>query len=623
MTAAIGLSSCNKVLNTTDLAGISGSQVWSSTATADDYLYNTYSTVLSRGWTGGATAQGPTEILTVDAYTLNNIGYGAVYNDNNTPLIFSGTLTNNNNPDVGYNDFSALFQCNTIISNVEASTGISASDKVGLIAQAQFLRALCNYYEARAFGKIIWIDTVLSATQNLRLPTVPTVAQSWQYVIQDLEAAAANLPATSSPGLANKYVADAFLSEACLEAIAYSNYPSAPTFSAGDSLVQLAISSAKAVIGSGQYTLDANYAEMFNGTNPNASEIMLNRSLNAINTEMQNTPILWLVCNLNNSYITAYGGSPALTNNSMFQAWGSANPTQNMADDYLVIDQHNPSVALPWYETSQFNSAVNMSTRASLTDIPHNAGETDLSYGIVNPASGQTMWTLTNKGRDARWAASIISDSTVLAGETLTTCVLGNANRWMQIDKITPYNSITNLYWNKDVWPVSPDYLYSNPTTFSYPIMRLARVYLNLAEAYLLEGDISDAVAAFNETRMVHGQLPPSTAADLATAWTDYKRERRVELTLESDYYWSLLRWGLYGGDANHGNAPVGDIPELDSVPRVMDISKDRMKYVIVTGPFYSSDNVRHFDYPRRYLFPIDYTTFILPNANIVQNPGW
>jgi hypothetical protein len=620
---AAGIFSCRKILDTQNLSAISGDQVWNSTATANDYLYNTYASVLTRGWTAGATVQGPTQIMEVDAYTLNNISYGAVYNGNNAPQIFGGTLNNNNNPDVGYDNFSQVFQCNTIISNVQSSSGISAADKVNLIAQAKFLRALCYYYEARAFGKIVWIDTLLSPKQDLRLPTVPTVAQSWKYVIRDLQDAVAGLPATSPTGLANKYVAEAFLSEACLEALAYAHYPDPPNVQPDDPLLELAVSSARDVITNGGYALDPNYGEMFNGTNPAASEILFSRTLNSINTQVQNTPILWLVINLNNSYIQQYDGSPSITVSTTFQAWGSANPTQNMADDYLVVDQQDPTTALPWYETSQFINSVTHSARPGTTDIPHNTGETDLSYGTVDPASGQTMWTLTNVGRDARWAASIISDSTELAGQTMTTCVKGNATRWMQIYQITKYNSITNLYWNKMVWPVSPGFFYTNPTNYSYPIMRLGRVYLNLAEAYLLQGNVADAVTAFNRTRVVHGQLPPSRAADLTAAWTDYKRERRVDLTLENDYYWSLLRWGLYGGEANHGNAPVGDIPELDSVPRVMDISKDRMKYVIVTGPFFSSNNVRHFDYPRRYLFPISYNKFILPNNNIVQNPGW
>jgi hypothetical protein len=613
--------SCKKILNVPDLSAISGSQVWGNTNTAYDFVYQTYSDVLGYQWTGGT--GNPTQQLAEDAYTVDNLTYANIYGQNYTENIFSGTLNNNDDADEGYNDFRRILECNQIIDNVAASSGISASDKVELIAHGYFLRGITNYYEARAFGKIVWIDTVLTQNEQLRLPTVSSPAQSWHYVIQDLEAAAAGLPTTPTPGLANKYVAEAFLSEACLEAEAYSNYPNGPSFSPGDTLLQRAISSAQDVIANGGYAMDANYGEMFNGGNPNASEIIFSEYFNSVTETMLSTPMQWEVVNLTNGYIQKYGGSPMLNNPGIFQAWNTSGPTQNLAEDYLVVDQNNPSQALPWDSTSQFKTAVSESTRPSLTDIPHNAGETDVQYGIVNPASGQTVWTLSNVGRDARWAASIISDSTHFQGETLTTCILGNATRWMNIFGITGDNSLSNLYWSKGVWTVSPNYFYTTPTNYAFVIMRLGRVYLNLAEAYLLEGDLGDAVAALNQTRTIHGNLPPSTASDLATAWTDYKRERRVDLTTEGDYYWSLLRWGLYGGAANHGNPQVGDIPELDQAPLVMDISKDRMKFNVVTGSFYALNNVRKFDYPRRYLFPIAYTQYILPNPNIVQNPGW
>jgi hypothetical protein len=95
-----------------------------------------------------------------------------------------------------------------------------------------------------------------------------------------------------------------------------------------------------------------------------------------------------------------------------------------------------------------------------------------------------------------------------------------------------------------------------------------------------------------------------------------------VELTLEGDYYWSLLRWGMFGGDANHGNAEAGNIPELEITPTVMDISHDRMGYVITKGAYFSQNNQRHFDYPRRYLFPIPQDQ-INQNSSFQQNPGW
>ena len=81
---------------------------------------------------------------------------------------------------------------------------------------------------------------------------------------------------------------------------------------------------------------------------------------------------------------------------------------------------------------------------------------------------------------------------------------------------------------------------------------------MNKAEALLClaksdPSKLSEAVATFNQTRTVHGGLPESEASTLVEAWKDYKIERHVELPMEGDYYWSLLRWGKYGEEANDG----------------------------------------------------------------------
>lgn len=206
----------------------------------------------------------------------------------------------------------------------------------------------------------------------------------------------------------------------------------------------------------------------------------------------------------------------------------------------------------------------------------------------------------------------------------MTTCIKGNATRWMKINGAAYYVSLSNMYWRKGMYNnVSPRIYVGIPTDYHYVDMRLGRVYLNLAEAYLLKGDLANALLNLNKTRVTHGKLPASTASSLAEAWTDYKRERRVDLVLENDYYWSLLRWGRYGGDANSGNASGAIIPELAETPKVMDIARNRKSFSIVEGPFYGSNNVRAFNPQRRYLFPIPQSLIDNNSSFGPQNTGW
>lgn len=116
----------------------------------------------------------------------------------------------------------------------------------------------------------------------------------------------------------------------------------------------------------------------------------------------------------------------------------------------------------------------------------------------------------------------------------------------------------TNYLWRKGVYINDWRIFVDVPTDYHYVIFRYGRALLNKAEALLClaksdPSKLSEAVATFNQTRTVHGGLPESEASTLVEAWKDYKIERHVELPMEGDYYWSLLRRGKYGEEANDG----------------------------------------------------------------------
>jgi len=612
MVTALTNSSCKKVLDTKPFDKISESIIWSSRANAETFIYSTYG--LMYDYAGGPAT---------DPRTTNTLGFDGIYGG--SASVF--TETTDRTSDFGFNNWGTVRRCNQIITQVGASTGISDADKKELIAEGKFLRAMTYYSVARTIGRIVWIDKLLTPTDSLLLSSTANPTESYEYIIKDLEDAVTDLPVTKIAGRANKYTAAAMLSEVCLQALAYQNYPAAPGGNASDPLLTESIANAQLVISQGGYTMETDYGSMFNDIKPNSNEIIFGIYQVALNTTCDGTPMQLYTPNVNNgSLIRGGGGTPTFTAAfNVFEAWCQHGPTQNMADDYLTIDKTNANLALPWYQTSQYLSAVNENTAIPISTIPQASGETSVKHGVINSGSSETIWTLTNQNRDARFNASILSDSSSrFYGEILTTGIRGNATRWLKINGSAYYLSLSNMYWKKGEYNnVSPRIYVGVPTDYHYVVSRLGKVYLNLAEAYLLKGDLPNALLNLNQTRTVHGQLPASTASSLADAWTDYKRERRVDLVLENDYYFSLLRWGRYGGNANHGNAAGATIPELTELPRVMDISKDRLSYSVVQGPFYSSNNVRVFDNTRRYLFPIA-QGYLDQNAKFgPQNPGW
>ena len=159
-----------------------------------------------------------------------------------------------------------------------------------------------------------------------------------------------------------------------------------------------------------------------------------------------------------------------------------------------------------------------------------------------------------------------------------------------------------------------------------YVITRLGEMYMNMAEAYLLKGNVAKAVEALNATRVQHGGLPASKASTLDEAWKDYIRERRVEMAYESggDIYFSYLRWGKYGGASNYGN-PAGDvIVDLNRPVYKISITSDRKSFCVNQLTLLNSWN-RNFT-TRRYLFPIPQGSIDTRSAAgivDVQNEGW
>ena len=229
--------------------------------------------------------------------------------------------------------------------------------------------------------------------------------------------------------------------------------------------------------------------------------------------------------------------------------------------------------------------------------------------------------------RDARLDGCIVYDKSTWVGEKIGLNLAGNLSMGVR-DKEDGgwYNTTTGYYWRKcNIANPEPRAFYSCLVALHYNIARTGEAYMNLAEAYLCKGQVNDAVNALNATRTKHGQLPASKASTLEQAWTDYMRERRVEMANEGgDIYFSYLRWGKYGGYANYGRQPGDIIYDLDRPVYKIEINRDRTAFIINQLTLLGSAN-RNFT-TRRYLFPIPVSFLNTREAyglDHEQNPEW
>ena len=252
----IGLSCKKNILDTQPFDKFTESTVWSTRANADAFVYNAYNNIVAGLYASN---------IELDCYTNNSI-------DNAGTAVTREEITRDF--DIGFNKFASIRRCNLIIQEVTLSKTLTDLDKTQLIAEAKFLRAMTNFWLAKRFGRIVWVDHMISTdTTDFSLP-LETVSSTWAKIMQDCDDAIAGLPATSLAGRANKYSAFALKTFVGLQAGAYTTDPT---------YFQKVVDAADSIINKGGYSLDANYEGLFNEQGRYSKELILATYKSAVN----------------------------------------------------------------------------------------------------------------------------------------------------------------------------------------------------------------------------------------------------------------------------------------------------------------------------------------------------
>lgn len=635
------LGSCSDVMDTKPMESYDEALVWSSSATADAFALGVYNDVV-----GYYTGSGAWEALTPNGIQSSQVSRGEGHNGTVTEEDLSAST------DYGFGRFGQLRSCNKLIEKATASTSLSESKRKELVAEGRLLRGMLFFDMTRKMGRFVPIREVLSVEDKeaMKLKATANVAESYKLVMEDLTAACEGMPETSAVGRANKYAAHLIRSRAALQAYAYT----------GDaSYLDLAITSAQAVIE--RYPLTSDYASMFNQSASGGEIVWAKYYLAEAFSVGSTADMVRVAPNVSTDDNTNAQCPRPLKNAKArtFEAWATLFPTQDLVDQYLVIDQKDQTAKL-WYEASQFVDNVDILDASAITTagqvdqynqkngqprrIPspqdlqsggHNKEGSPLfrAYYRVKGGVDKSISDLMYEHRDKRMDATILRDGSSYMGELLTMNLDGNVAQGVR-DKEDGgwYNTSTGYYWRKTLrTSYEPNINYAVKTNYHYVLARSGEAYMNLAEAKLLKKDITGAVEALNKTRTTHGGLPASTASTEKEAWRDYIRERRVEMAMENgDIYFSYLRWGKYGGYANDGREPsVGQdqgavIKDLNRPVYKIQMSRDYKQALIGQVTLAGVWN-RNFT-ARRYLFPIPQNVIEqrrLYGIEDAQNAGW
>ncbi|MDF2515807.1 MAG: RagB/SusD family nutrient uptake outer membrane protein [Sphingobacterium sp.] len=462
-------------------------------------------------------------------------------------------------------------------------------------AEARFFRAYFYFDKLKRFGDVPWYDKVIDKDdeEQLKKPRDPR-ALIVDNIIADLDYAIKYLPfekKDSNTERATKWTALALKSRVALFEGTFRKYHTEFNLPGANGLLEIAADAALEVIKSGQYSIyngagTNSYGALFNSVNSIPSEIILARKF---------SDALQIWHNVNYYTITASYGKPGLD--------------KNLVDSYLMNDG------------SRFTDKPNYRTMTFKEEVQNR-----------DPRLSQTIRT---PGYKRIGGAAPVAPS------------FGN--------------SVTGYQLIKFVGDVKYDNF--NRSENDMPIFRYAEVLLNYAEAKaelgkLNQSDLDMSIKLLRDRvgmpnmNMEQANLKPdpfleedykNVSGNLKGVILEIRRERRIELVMESFRWDDILRWksgklvtrqfkGMYfpgTGKFDLDNDGKDDIwiyeGEKPTAPGVQLLKLGSE----ISLEFGNSGNVivnplikKVFDENKDYLYPIPVQELQL-NTNLKQNPGW
>ena len=484
--SAFTLCSCNDFLDREEDSFIDKTATFDSYNRTKQYLTYAYS-LLPEGLNrfsgdallGAATDDACFAIESSNIQQFNNGSWNALSNpDNVWDRYFAGiakccTLLENSN------------HINLDISRLDPAKRVEYENNLKDIrmwrAEAHFLRAYFNFELLKRYGPIPIIKSTLDINKDYSDTPRPTMKEVVEFIANDCDIAADSLELTpwrnmnDAFGRATKGAALALKSRLLLYAasplyvdfgdIDEANKPSDAT------LWKAAADAAKAVIDLNQYALAPAYDDLFKNDFQNKEYIFVRRYPSNSDFEKSNFPV-------------SYGGK------------GGTNPSQNLIDDYEMLD----GTAFDWSDPVK----------------------------AAHPF----------ENRDERLLATVLMNGVLFKGKRVATYP-GGADAMPN-----PNATKTGYYLRKFLNENVNIQTGGGSDGHVVPLFRLAEIYLNYAEALNEYDPTNPDIAVYLNKIRERVSLPdvPSVLTQEQMR-TLIHHERRVELAFEEHRFWDVRRW--------------------------------------------------------------------------------
>lgn len=453
-------------------------------------------------------------------------------------------------------DYDGIRRCNAFLENYQKAQG-RESVKESMAAEVRFIRAYLYFYLTQFYGDVQLVKKTLLTTDPEVYGTRQGKAEVVDFILTELEEAAAKLPTTQTGANLGRVTKGAALALKARVALYNEKW-------------DVAEKAAKDVMDLGIYQLYSN------GSTDSSYKELFTYKGKLINGKNKETILARM-----------YSADALIYHNMSREAhvpdqasrW---NPTKALVDAYLCTDGLPIDKSPLYKEDTYANLFANRDPRMAQT--------------ILTPGS---PWGGRQDGRN------LSSSSTW--GTFMTPKFISNKRGCV---------TITGFYFIKYV-EVPVVGLVSKDENDIH-LIRFAEVLLTYAEARLEQGKLTqaDIDLTINKLRQRVG-MKPMTLTELAANGldlrTEVRRERRVELALEGQRYFDILRW-------KQGDLLAADVKGMKKTLayRASDVSNmaaDAQGYII-------ANKNRVFTDPKNYLWPISLTQY-QRNPNLGQNPGW
>jgi hypothetical protein len=525
--------------------------------------------------------------------------------------------------------WKGIRDCNTLIENIHMVQDMSDAEKKQWKAEASFLKAYYHFLLLSEYGPIPIVDNNLPISADVdevRVKRMP-VDDVFRYIVNTIDKAAADLPirrtSDNNLGRVDKVIALAIKSRVLLYAASplfngdaefyenFTNLDGTKLFNtnydpekwkkaadAAKEALTLALDNGLALY---QYS---DVVPRYDSGDYNQPEVQALYNYRYMFTDRWNCELIWGNSDPvdNGDWWTLQAASMMINPNSSSNhaAWQWVSPTLQMVETYYTKN------GLPIDEDLSFD----YDRRYSLTVI----GDKDQYHAQAGEVTARL-----NLDREPRFYASVGFDRGINRtwGEKWKLKMRKGDEHGRRAN--TNDYVVTGYTLKKVCHPASEGDEYNKLVVYPWPIIRLAELYLNYAEAYNEYYGPSQSVYDALDVIRKRSGIPSVEAAwgnpNLAKEPNKHltqdglreiiHQERTIELAFEGLRYDDVRRWKM---GAKYFDKPVTGWNVNESA----------------LNKFYQVTNVgqRSFITPRDYLFPIK-TSEMIVNSNLVQNPGW